>query len=304
LWDYSLSQVGPGKRALSQWERARARGLHVVAKVQINNTWECSAVPWLPVADLVQEHLDRLAQAGVSDLMLSWTLGGYPSGNMALLQRRPEAAAREFGEEASSLIREAWRHFSTALKEFPFHVGVLYCAPQNFGPMNLLHAEPTGYHATMIGFCYDDLEYWRSIYPEDVFEDQFRKLSEGWAEGLRKLEQAETRVAEDRAAAFREMKHCAEAAFLHFRSTYLQTVFFRQRTRSLGSGDAAARQRMIEVLDEEIDLARRLCALCARDSRIGFEPSNHYYYTRQDLREKVLNCENLKSRLQRPGRSR
>ena len=36
----------------------------------------------------------------------------------------------------------------------------------------------------MMGFPYDDLDRWRAIYPEDVFEEQFRKLSVGWAKGL------------------------------------------------------------------------------------------------------------------------
>ena len=28
----------------------------------------------------------------------------------------------------------------------------------------------------------------------------------------------------------------------------------------------------------------------AQDSRIGYEASNHYYFTRNDLAEKVINC--------------
>ena len=34
-----------------------------------------------------------------------------------------------------------------------------------------------------------------------------------------------------------------------------------------------------------------LYALAKQDSRIGFEASNHYYYTAQDLQEKVVNCQ-------------
>jgi hypothetical protein len=54
---------------------------------------------------------------------------------------------------------------------------------------------------------------------------------------------------------------------------------------------------MIAILDEEIRLARSLYDLAASDSRIGYEASNHYYYTAQDLREKVLNCLDLRERL-------
>ena len=41
---------------------------------------------------------------------------------------------------------------------------------------------------------------------------------------------------------------------------------------------------------EEIELALKLHAIVRRDSRIGFEASNHYYYSLNDLREKVVSC--------------
>jgi hypothetical protein len=59
------------------------------------------------------------------------------------------------------------------------------------------------------------------------------------------------------------------------------------------------RRSMIAIIDEEIRLARSLYDLAASDSRIGYEASNHYYYTAQDLREKVLNCLDLRERLER-----
>ncbi len=80
--EYSISAVGPGPRALNHWALARDVGLKTVAKVQVNNSWELSAVPSLPVLDLVAEHCHRLAAAKVDGLMLSWSLGGYPSPNL------------------------------------------------------------------------------------------------------------------------------------------------------------------------------------------------------------------------------
>jgi hypothetical protein len=56
------------------------------------------------------------------------------------------------------------------------------------------------------------------------------------------------------------------------------------------------RKKILAVLEEERDLARTLHAIASQDSRIGFEASNHYYYTLNDLREKVLNVEYLKKR--------
>ena len=73
--EYSISAVGPGPRATLHWADAKRHGLKTVAKVAFNNTWELSAVPYLPVLDLVAEHCERLAQANVDGMMLSWSLG-------------------------------------------------------------------------------------------------------------------------------------------------------------------------------------------------------------------------------------
>ncbi|MBI4028307.1 MAG: hypothetical protein HY360_25205 [Verrucomicrobia bacterium] len=292
--DYSISRVGPSQRSLDLWKHALRRGMKAVAKVQLNNSWELSAVPYLPVVDLVEEHLQNLRQAGVSGLMLSWTVGGYPDGNLGLVDKSsPELAEEKFGRKAAPLIRAAWRCFSEAFREFPFSCPVIYCAPHNAGPMNLLHAKPTGFTATMVqGFPYDDLRVWRDFYPEAVFEEQFRKLSEGWRTGFARLEKASTLIGQNKLANFLDLERVARAAYCHFRSAYLQIAFVRKR----GNSSATARRILREILDEEIALARTLHDLVRTDSRIGFEAANHYSYTVNDLQEKVLNCEFLKKR--------
>jgi hypothetical protein len=291
--DYSISQVGPGPKALPLWEQARRRGLKTVAKVQLNTTWECSAVPWLPAFDLVEEHLRNLAAAKVDGLMLSWTVGGYPSPILELLVRPADEVIRaRFGIAAAPRLRAACHQFSVAFKEFPFHISVLYTAPQNCGPRNLLAAEPTGYPATMVGFPYDDLAAWRAVYPEEVFEQQFRRLSDLWLEGLVSLRACADAIEPERRAGFADLERLASAAWCHFRSTYCQIAFVRRRQQT----DAESRRQLRALLDEEIAVARQLHDICRQDSRIGFEATNHYAYTLNDLREKVLNCDELRHR--------
>jgi hypothetical protein len=62
--------------------------------------------------------------------------------------------------------------------------------------------------------------------------------------------------------------------------------------------DAAARAlAAIETaLKSEKDLAVRMYALQTRDSRFGFEASNHYFYVPIDLAAKVVNCQDLLTR--------
>ena len=58
--EYSISTIGPGERARRRWELARARGLRTVAKVQCGNTWELSAVPYIPAVANVARHAANL----------------------------------------------------------------------------------------------------------------------------------------------------------------------------------------------------------------------------------------------------
>ncbi|MDF2723604.1 MAG: hypothetical protein K0Q59_3279 [Paenibacillus sp.] len=319
--DYSISNVGPSEKSMHTWAAAEASGLQSVAKVQFNNTWECSAVPFLPVFNLVQEHLMNLKRSGVSGLMLSWTLGGYPSMNLEIAsdyywestdeegngsseaeeQDNRARLTRKFGKKAGATIAGAASLFSSAFREFPFHIGVAYTAPQNAGPANLLWLEPSGYRATMVGFPYDDLEKWRAIYPEDKFASQFRKLSLQWKRGIERLGNAQPYLAPGSESDYSDMMNAALGAYYHFRSTYLQIAFVRCRNNRLNTKSAtkqeAERLKLLAIVEEEIELAKQLFELSRRDSRIGYEASNHYYYTAQDLQEKVLNGLHIRDRL-------
>jgi len=273
-----------------------------------------SSVPYLPVMDLVAEHCNRLAKAEVDGMMLSWSLGGYPSLNLELASKfaqRPapdaEAAlgdlARDhFGAQAAPLVRRAWTKFSRAFQEYPYHGAVLYNGPQQMGPANLLYASPTGYSATMVGFPYDDLNGWRGSYPSEIFAEQFQKLADGWADGLADLEAAQKLVPQELQAAAAADLRVAQAAHLHFASVANQARFIMARDARLATKDTVEADmlctKLNEILDHEIKLARRLFELSSADSRLGFEASNHYFYVPFDLVEKVVSCDYLKRAFQ------
>jgi hypothetical protein len=321
--EYSISTIGPGSRALQHWKWAREHGLKTAAKIQAGNTWELSAVPYIPALENVGRHAANLRQAGVDGLMLGWTLGGYPSPNLELVNeiaKRPRptddsmagqaaevdqsmraVALRRFGDAYAEAVVNAWREFSRAFREFPFDGGLVYNAPMQFGPSNLLWSEPTGYHATMIGFPYDDLPGWRGPYPESVFIGQFEKVALGFEQGVASLRKAyeDGRVASrpHHQENLAQELNVAEAAAIHFRTTANQARFVVKRQALAGAHGSAARKALCEELEQiiraELALAVRLHAIQTRDSRIGFEASNQYYYIPADLEEKVLNCQAL-----------
>jgi hypothetical protein len=318
--EYSISTIGPGERARHNWEFARARGLRTVAKVQCGNTWELSAVPYIPALANVARHAANLRRLGVNGLMLGWTLGGYPSPNLEVVAEIGTASAdgatldpgvamarvaeRRFGKQLAPQVVGAWQEYSEAFSEFPFHGSLVYSAPMQVGPANLLWGEPTGYHASMVGFPYDDLDAWRAVYPPEVFIGQFEKVATGFEQAHAHVAAAfETcrrqLTAEQRATAEQELSVGAAAA-IHFRSVANQARFVMERRRLKAATSPAdvrsARAELARLLRAEIQSARQLHAVQSRDSRIGFEASNQYYYVPVDLAEKVLNCHDLLTR--------
>lgn len=293
VFEYSLSVSGPGERAKRRFAAARARGLGAVAKVQAGCSWELCTTPYLPVIDIVSTHAARLAAAGADGVLMSWTLGGYPSPNLAVFAdcRRGEPAeatcarmARErYGAAAAAGIRAAWTAFSRGFREFPFFRQTLYEGPQHWGPANPLYAEPTGYTATMVGIPYDDLTHWRWVFTPEALAAQFAKTAAGFDAGVAEWKAAVARMDPVRRADAAREGALFEAAALHFRSAADQTRFIMAR-------DAGDRAAMRAAAVRELDAAKRFLPLVRGDSRIGFECSNHYFYVPQDVREKILCC--------------
>ena len=293
--DYSMSVIGPGEPAKNQWKTARQRGLEVAAKVQINNTWECSSVPYLPVYENVAQHMQNLIGEGIGHMMLSWTLGGYISDNIKI------ASACFFEGDASDYeavlqssygpwagtVKEAVSHFCKGFSEYPFNLRHIYRGPSNAGAANLFYPEPTGMKATMTGFPYDDLTGWccahpgdelaGTPYPPEILENQYRKLCEQWEKGLAVLKDMPT-------CEFYDM---ALYGYTLFKSTHNHIRYVRQRD---GERNAAI---MRDAVASERELALLAYRIMLRNAAVGFEAANHYYVTRANLAEKLVQCDYL-----------
>ena len=307
--EYSISSVGPGPRALKHWAAAVQAGAKPAAEIQFNNTCEIATIPYLPVLDLVAEHLHNLASVRLHGMLIGWTMGGHPSPNFQLAQQfnrtpAPDVAAAldalaraRFGAEGAPHARKAWTLASAAFRQYPFHVGVVYTSPIQWGPANPLYPSKTGYHATMWGLPYDDLEGWRGPYPAEVFAAQFGKVAAGFELAMTELQLALGKAPSAQRAAAEDDLRFARAAAIHFQSVANQARFVLARDTLDPSAPTltpeARRRWQVEVrrcLESEIALARQLYSLTREDSRIGFEPSCHYFYLPLDLVEKVVNC--------------
>lgn len=125
----------------------------------------------------------------------------------------------------------------------------------------------------MTCFAYDDLERWHGMYPADVFEFQFDKLCKTWELGL-------NLVADDDDS---EGAIMARAAYCLFRSSLNQIRFIRAR-------DDGRKADAVHEAKNELDIARRMLTLMNKNAAIGYEAANHYYFSKGQLAEKIINC--------------
>ena len=284
--EYALSKIGPCEETKKALEHARKLGHRVMAKVQINSSWEFAVVPYIPVFDLIIEHMENLKKLDVSGLMLSWTVGGYPTVSLDLVDRFFEGdfdydawLSEHFGERADD-VKRAVSLFSSGFRNFPHTIGTLYQGAQELGASNLLYKEKTGYHATMVTYAFDDYNAWRGTYSVEEFLALLDALLSDWKKGLDILDPLEGNES------FCELKRFAEVVYVNIKSMAVQTRYNTAR-------DEGRRDDIPALLKEEGTLARRLYALAAQDSRIGYEASNHYYFTQNNFLEKMINLDRV-----------
>ena len=85
----------------------------------------------------------------------------------------------------------------------------------------------------------------------------------------------------------------AEVCYIHFYSALLQFQFNSLKT-STGN-----EKHLIKLAKDELKLTKNLYRIISHDARIGFEPSNHYFYYSNLLLEKILNLKDIMISLKR-----
>ena len=80
----------------------------------------------------------------------------------------------------------------------------------------------------------------------------------------------------------------AKGALCHFESACHHVQFVNSRNKG-------EKEKMLKIVLDEIKTVENTINIRFEDSRIGYESSNHYFYTLQDLKEKLISLEYLKS---------
>ena len=80
-----------------------------------------------------------------------------------------------------------------------------------------------------------------------------------------------------------ELSVMAHATYCLFRSSLNQIRFIRARNKKR-YGEA------IEAAKEEIEMAKNMLIQMNKNAAIGYEAANHYYFSKGQLAEKIINC--------------
>jgi hypothetical protein len=309
--EYSLSAVGPSDafatvaRALAEARRAAC------AKLQVGNSYELSAVPYVPVPGVVYDKLEATRKLGVRGAMMSWIIGGYPSmqlkvageASFAPMRSRQETlrrtAAVTWGPAEAERVAKAWDLFGEAFHLYLCAIEVFYFGPIARCPGYLLHLEKEaeiarpynwGLTRDRVKQPYEDkVSRWVGPYTAKEIIASFREMAEKWSEGLALLRQSLARTKGSGPLA-REYG-VAAAARLQFLSMANVMEFYsaRDRLTEVAAGEQRALvRRMREVAEDDSRLAREMTPYAERDCLVGFESEIYdYSFSPRLLAEKI-----------------
>jgi len=278
--EYSLSFAGPSDRFVGTYRAARARGIPVMARLQIGTTHELATVPNLPLMESLYEKAKAMRRHRVRAFMGCWNFGNLITANTVAFNRwitaqrlapRPQALtafARDYfpGCDAGRVLN-AWQLFGRAMNAYPFCVPFLYDGPLNYavvhpivpGPLDRRPVGPSWLPAERG----DDLGASLGCYTLSEIVTALGRLSKTWWEGVRAFEKA---LADCKGPAARQEVDTARMAGHCFQSGWNLYRAYRLRKDWTPSRLPSLRKIMRNERDHLADAAD----VAQRDPRMGF----------------------------------
>jgi hypothetical protein len=326
LKDYSINEIGPAEVAAAQIREARKRGMKVYAKADTFASWQYGTFPYLPFPQQWYARYQALEQNGIDGAMESWSYGFKPnfvaelrawyswSGAPPLEELLRSVARREFGLGSEDLVLSAWERFSQAIRlvtdtgpnmgttnaigspfffqkpkarvmvvehswAFPgIQVGMDHVSPYwPYAPDRVI-LKPDFTNRTNAAANY------ASPFSLPVFVKYLRLAAGQMEKGLEAYRQAALRAPSNKQKdAFREVL-LAEQIENMMRSEVAILEFEDLRVKLAGASGA---DRMATILKEELARTQAAREIQLRDSRLGYEWEEDYFYTPDVLAEKM-----------------
>ncbi len=154
-------------------------------------------MPYLPVMNLVAQHCSNLTQTDIDGLMMSWSVGGYPSPNLELAQcfdseptpdrRAGPDAGWPSPATAPTPPRTCWPRGRSSAPPLP---SIPSTAVSSTRARTVRPRQSPVFQADRLPRDHGRISLrrsgtdWRAIYPAEVLAGQFEKIAAGWDEGL------------------------------------------------------------------------------------------------------------------------
>lgn len=307
--DYWISTPGPSERFVKVANTAKKNGTPVSAKIQTANSHEMATIPYIPVPSLLFQKFDAMKQLGVTHTMLSWYFGSYPGlmvKGAELLSFNSYDNVESFLESLASVywkkediskVVEAWALFGEAFSNYPLTNTFQYYGPMHDGIVWPLHLIPRDSYLSptwllgsssqahvkswppsgdRIGECIG----WNLTLDETVM--LCKQMAEKWKTGVKILNEIETnyKSEEDRLLDI----ILAQAIGIQISNSYNILRFYSLRENMFRSSSKQKQIKMLEemkeIMNEEINLSKKMIVLCNKDSRLGYhsEAEGYKYY--------------------------
>lgn len=310
--DYWLSYIGPS-RLFRVTERAtKEYGKTLWAKMQICCSHELASLPYFPSPYNVFAKLKRAKAAGVTGIMECWYFGNYPCvmnkavGELAFADRMGDGktflhrlAAITYGGRYAETVRQAFEHCYRGYRNYPLNIMFSYYGPMHDGVVWELSLKPKNYSLPRSWQLMDRpdgdrieecLMYGHTLGEAIVLAERMRKEFGAAVSLLAPLSDVGNPALDDLISVTR-------ALFVLSRSAENILRFYADREElGLGSGRSGAEilQEMRALTEAEIRNSEEMCALCVRDSRLGYHSeAEGYKFFPKKLKSRIRQLENL-----------
>ncbi len=312
--DYWLSYVGPSELFEITAENARAHGKELWAKMQICCSHEIATLPYIPSPAHVYGKMKGAHQLGVRGVMECWYFGNYPclmsraAGELAFLHDFEDEHARKnflhrlaailYGESAADQVVRAWTHFERGYSQYPLNIMFSYYSPAHDAPVWELALKPKNFSPSRSWLLLDRPDGDRICdallvtHTMDEAITLFTSMTEEYAKGMKLL--ASLDCADN--DALTDLRSVSGALDTLAQSTLNILTFYKLRDQ-LGCGEGNPKEildKMRQIVLDEIELDRKMIALCEKDSRLGYHSeAEGYKFFPEKMRHRIAALETL-----------
>ena len=278
--DYNLTLVGPPQQFLDQQRLTTGSGNEFIAKTEHAISQEFIFVPYIPAMEQWARRIDKIREFTLGGWFGNWCHYGYtPSTPARLINRMSWDPAPASGEALETLararfgaaaprVRNAWRHFSEGIREFPYSDRVA----RTPGPLQKGPSNPFFLDASVPGFgrwrAWQNDLHWTEPWGPAIATKYLRRVLEAFQAGIGELEQGRGQAQGADREALDEEWRIARTIESSLQSTLHLAEWIRVRDLAKDAPERyAAELRAIAL--RELANARGILPVLEADSRLG-----------------------------------